>query len=89
MLGSSKESGSTATILKEIVDVFTNSGIETEVIHLRNAKINFCTGCKVCYDTGKCILTDDMDGIIKKIQDSKIVVISSPSYWGDVTPQMK
>ncbi|MDR3001262.1 MAG: NAD(P)H-dependent oxidoreductase [Fibromonadaceae bacterium] len=32
---------------------------------------------------------DDMNKIIAKIYESDIIIMASPSYWGDVTGQMK
>ena len=89
ILGSPKESGNTATIVKEIVGVFESHNIVTKTISLGAVDIKFCVGCKNCYQTGKCIHNDDVNEIVEYIFDSDIVLIASPSYWGDVTAQMK
>lgn len=89
VLGSPKANGNTATILKEVSQIIENSGVETVIFNLGQAQIGFCTGCKICDKTGICIQRDDMDTIIDSIYNSDIVIIASPSYWGDVTGQMK
>ena len=89
IVGSPKENGSSAIIVKEIAGIFETSGIDTKIISLGAADINFCTGCKSCYQAGNCVHNDGMDEIIKDIYDSEIVVVASPSYWGDVTAQLK
>jgi multimeric flavodoxin WrbA len=75
--------------LNAVVSELENSGIETEIIRLGDAKIGFCTGCKTCDKTGECVQHDDMGRIMSKIYAADIVVVASPSYWGDVTAQMK
>ena len=69
--------------------MFESNGITTKTISLGSADIKFCVGCKSCYQTGKCIHNDGMIEIIECIFDSDIILIASPSYWGDVTAQMK
>ncbi|MDR0839167.1 MAG: flavodoxin family protein [Oscillospiraceae bacterium] len=89
ILGSPKANGNTAAILNEAVAVLENSGVDTRLVRLGEAKIGFCVGCKTCEQTGKCVRNDDMNQIIRDIYEADIVILASPSYWGDVTAQMK
>ncbi|MDR0905152.1 MAG: flavodoxin family protein [Oscillospiraceae bacterium] len=89
ILGSPKTNGNTAAILKATVNVIENSGIDTKIVCLGETKIGFCIGCKVCGETGICVQNDDMNQIIRDIYEADIVMLASPSYWGDVTAQMK
>lgn len=43
----------------------------------------------VCARTGQCIQRDDMDLLIADLLIADVVVMASPSYWGDVTAQLK
>jgi multimeric flavodoxin WrbA len=46
-------------------------------------------GCKSCYKTGICVHNDDVAKIVQEICAAQLVIIASPSYWGDVTAQLK
>lgn len=85
---SPKNSGATQEILKIIqsqipLDVFS------EIVCLGDLSINYCIGDKSCYDTCTCILKDDMEILLNKIDNSDILIISAPSYWADVPGQFK
>jgi len=89
ILGSPRSDGSTATILEKITDIFKERGIEVTRYDLGKANIGYCLGCMTCANDEKCVQRDDMDIISSCIVESDIVMIASPSYWGDVTGQMK
>jgi len=65
------------------------AGFESEIEILDNCRINFCKGCKQCETDLRCVQKDDMDRIIENIKNADLLVLASPSYWGDVTAQMK
>ena len=89
VLGSPKAKGNTATIISEIARALEANNIQTSLHHLSELKIEYCCGCKSCDKTGKCVQNDDVQKIIEDIFDSQLVIVASPSYWGDVTGQMK
>ena len=41
------------------------------------------------YIDGKCIQNDDVEQMVINILTADIVLIATPSYWGDVTGQLK
>ena len=89
ILGSPKPNGNTATILNEIERPFKEHGIGVVRYCLGECKINYCTGCVSCFKDGQCVQNDDVQIIINDLLESNLVIIASPSYWGDVTGQMK
>ena len=89
ILGSPKPRGNTAAILSEIERPLNESGAEVVRYCLGECDIHYCTGCKSCYESGKCIHNDDVQTIIGELAGSDLVIVASPSYWGDVTGQMK
>ncbi len=56
---------------------------------LDEMNINYCKGCRECEKSLKCVQRDDMDILSEAIIESDFVLLASPSYWGDVTGQMK
>jgi multimeric flavodoxin WrbA len=87
--GSPKTEGSTITVLKLLEKELCQLGFSTEIEILDQCKIGFCKGCKKCESDLKCIQSDDMDRIIENIKTTDLLVLASPSYWGDITAQMK
>ena len=89
ILGSPKPNGNTAKILNEIERPLKEKGIDVVRYCLGECKINYCTGCVSCFKDGQCVQNDDVKVIIDDLFESNLVIIASPSYWGDVTGQMK
>lgn len=89
IIGSPNENGSTAYVVDRIIDGMRTAGIDVERYVLGNLAINYCTGCRECEITRKCVQRDDMDRLIDGILASDAVLLASPSYWADVTGQMK
>jgi Multimeric flavodoxin WrbA len=89
IVGSPKSNGTTACVTDKIIEGLELSHIEVKKYVLGQMDIRYCKGCKTCYETKKCIQQDDMDIIIKDLCAADIVLIASPSYWGDVTGQLK
>lgn len=89
IIGSPKPNGSTACVTDKIIEGMKRNNINVKKYVLGEMNINYCKGCMKCYKTKKCIQNDDMNIIINDLTQADIVVISSPSYWGDVTGQLK
>ncbi|MCK5758406.1 MAG: flavodoxin family protein [Clostridiales bacterium] len=87
--GSPRNFGSTSILLEKVRQGLIRSDYETTVYCLGDMNINYCKGCKHCYDTGECIINDDMQIIMETLASADIVVLGTPSYWGAVTGQMK
>lgn len=87
--GSPKTDGSTITVLRRLEEELRRVGFETDVEILDRCAIGFCRGCKKCEVDLTCVQRDDMDRIIERMKRADLLVLASPSYWGDVTAQMK
>jgi multimeric flavodoxin WrbA len=87
--GSPRKRGNTYLIANQIMEGLKSNGIMTKEINLSEFTIKYCTGCKNCEKTGDCIIQDDVPHIISAIDQSDIIIIGSPSYWGDITGQLK
>lgn len=90
--GSPHLNGNTAVIIREVFRQLEKSGIETEMVQLGGAAIRGCTGCGVCFNAknGLCTMQDDrINGIIRKAAQADGIILGSPVYFADVTPEMK
>ena len=79
--GSPKPNGNTAHALREMADIFTQEGIEAEIIHIGNQDIRGCIACGSCGKTGKCVFDDAVNTIAPKFEAADGIVIGSPVYY--------
>ena len=79
--GSPKANGCTFTALNEMIEVFNNEGIETELIHIGNKEIRGCVGCAHCKANGKCVFDDIVNETAKKFERADGLVVGSPVYY--------
>lgn len=80
--GSPKAEGCTATALDEMVRVFNEEGVETEVIHVGNKSIRGCVSCGYCEKGEGCVVKDLVNEVSAKLKDADGLVVGSPVYYG-------
>lgn len=86
---SPRKNGNSDTLCNEFAKGAKESGNNVEKIFLADKKINFCTACENCYNIGKCVQKDDANDIIEKIIKSDIIVLSTPTYFYNMSGQLK
>ena len=79
--GSPHPNGCTATALKEMIVVFEQLGVETELVQVGNQDIRGCISCGSCYQAGKCVFNDLVNEIAPKFEAADGLVIGSPVYY--------
>ena len=79
--GSPHANGCTATALNEMIKVFQEEGIETELIHVGNKSIRGCISCNRCSETGKCVFDDLVNEVAPKFAEADGLVVGSPVYY--------
>jgi len=65
------------------------AGHLAEKIFLKDKKINYCTGCGVCFKTHQCVQKDDMAEILEKMIFADAIVMATPVYFYTMNAQMK
>lgn len=65
--------------------------IDFETVFLSDYRLEFCLGCKLCFDKGEghCPLKDDRDILLEKLERSDGIILATPSYAFQVTGRMK
>lgn len=90
--GSPREDGNTSILLKRVLDELEKEGVETELVQLGGRKISGCTACFTCAENQdqRCSVTDDVtNGCIEKMLAADGMILGSPTYFTDVTAEMK
>ncbi len=90
--GSPRKDGNTSILIRHILAELEKEGIETETIQLGGMKIHGCTACGKCFENRdrRCVFDDDMvNACIEKMCNADGIILGSPVYFLDVTPEMK
>lgn len=84
LISGSNRLGNTEYILNKI-----NESINSEIILLKNKKIEFCKGCLACHYNDKCIIDDDINDLIDVLVGADLIVFGVPNYFDNVTGLFK
>ncbi|ADG13485.1 NADPH-dependent FMN reductase [Methanocaldococcus infernus ME] len=87
--GSPRAEGNTTYLVKLALEEAKKLGAEVEFISLAGKELNPCIACNKCKETGKCIIEDDVEDILKKMLEADGIILGSPVYFGGVTAQLK
>ena len=90
--GSPHAEGNTATVLRVALEALEGKGISTELVQIGG---RFLHGCRACYrctelKNGHCVFDDDLaNTCIDKMIEADGIIIGSPTYFADITPETK
>ena len=90
--GSARKDGNTAILIKHVFQELEKEGIETEMIQLAGSSIRGCIACQKCFENKdqRCAVTSDIvNDCIDKMLSSEGIILGSPTYFADVTSEMK
>ena len=79
--GSPRKHGNTSLALNEMVRIFEEEGIETEVVQVGNQAVRGCMACNYCQTNGKCVFDDVVNELAPKFEVADGLVIASPVYY--------
>lgn len=65
--------------------------LDFEYVFLSEYHLEFCQGCKLCFDKGEefCPLKDDRNVLLEKMEHSDGVIFATPNYAFQVSARMK
>ena len=90
--GSARKDGNTALLLGHVLEELSKEGIRTELVQLAGMEIRGCTACMKCFANRdrRCAVTGDaVNGLIEKMDAADGILLGSPTYFTDVTSEMK
>jgi multimeric flavodoxin WrbA len=90
--GSARRDGNTAILVKHVFTELEKKGIETELVQLARKDIRGCIVCYKCFtnqDKQCSVKNDAVNECINKMLDADGIILASPTYFTDVTTEMK
>jgi multimeric flavodoxin WrbA len=89
LYGSPRKNGNTDLLLAEFVRGARENGGLIHEIFLRDHTFMPCIECGACYETGLCILKDDMEIIYPHLGDSPVICLAAPIFFYNVNAGTK
>ena len=85
------KNGIVSTLVKTVLDGAKYAGLDVSYYNLYDLNISPCKGCFACRkEEGKgCVIQDDMQILFDEINAADVLVLGSPTYWANVSSQMK
>jgi putative sterol carrier protein/Pyruvate/2-oxoacid:ferredoxin oxidoreductase delta subunit len=87
------KASSTYHMLKPLLEGMEEAGAETELIHIRELKLEVCIGCYICWvhTPGECIHNDKdrMAAVLESFNTADLVVFGTPLYHFTMSGIMK
>ncbi len=90
--GSPRKDGNTALMIEAVFEELRKEGVETELVHVARGPVRGCKGCLTCAKklNRRCVVDDDIvNECIEKMIDADGIILGSPTYFTDVTAEMK
>jgi multimeric flavodoxin WrbA len=90
--GSARADGNTAILIKYVFKGLGKEGFETEMIQLAGKSMHGCIACYKCFankDRQCAVKNDFLNECLAKMADADSIVLGSPTYFSDVTSEMK
>lgn len=90
--GSPRKDGNTFILINKVFQELEKEGIETEIVQLSEKEIHGCIACYKCIENKdkRCAVKNDAaNDYIEKMVDADGILLGSPVYFIDVTPEMK
>ena len=79
--GSPRIDGNTSIAIDELLSIFDQEGVETEVVRVGNMDIRGCIACNSCSRTGKCVFDDVVNELAPKFEEADGLIVASPVYY--------
>lgn len=90
LIGSPRKNSNSAAIAARFNETAASLGAQVETVVLNNLKYQGCQGCLACKTTSdKCVLKDDLAGVLESLKTADVIVMALPVYCSDVPGQVK
>jgi multimeric flavodoxin WrbA len=90
--GSPRKGGNTEALLRAVLEPLDAAGWETKFIQVGGQKIRGCMACWKCMENRdrQCAIKKDVfNAVVADMLDADALILGSPTYFTDVTAEMK
>jgi multimeric flavodoxin WrbA len=92
--GSARKHGNTTEMLHQVIEGAKSVGAETEFVNLFDLNYKDCISCYACKlknskSFGHCMVDDELKPLLECIEQSDVIVLGSPIYFGNLSGQMR
>jgi len=90
--GSPRPGGNTEILLKKVLEPLAAAGWSTEYLKVGGQPVRGCMACFKCWEKKnlRCVIVQDtMNEFLEKIYEADAVILGSPTYFADVSTEMK
>jgi multimeric flavodoxin WrbA len=84
--------GNTDRLIRTVLGVLEDEGIDTHIVHIGGKTLHGCTACMRCRErqNERCAIeTDQINEYIQLMKEADGIIIGSPTYFADITPEAK
>lgn len=82
---SPRKNGNTMLLLEEALRGAQQEGAEIDLFSVAGKKIEHCDGCRTCWKTGICQITDEMQPLFPLIAEADGIIYGTPVYASSMT----
>ncbi len=90
IIGSPRKNGNTEILVDQVIaGCRSRTEVELEKVLVADKRIDYCTGCLTCImpspGTGRCVLEDDMAGLLENMKKSDSFIFGTPNHMRTIT----
>ena len=90
IIGSPRKGGNTEIMVDRVIEgCKSKAEVEVNKFFIVDKKIDYCTGCMTCVfpppGTKKCVIQDDMAGILEEMRESDAYIFGTPNHMHTIT----
>jgi len=92
--GSRNPKGQTARAAEALAEGLKSGGAAVQIVYLAPMRIERCRQCDeagwgLCRKEGRCVIEDDLAGLVEKMRGADAVAFATPVYFGDIAESLK
>ena len=90
LLGSPRKNGNSTAMANAFLEQAAQLGAETQIFALNKLTFKGCQGCYGCKGRSEtCVVKDGLAPVLEGLSQADIWVVSSPTYFGQISGQLK
>lgn len=89
IVGSPRKKANTDLLVEKALEGVKATGLEVQKFYLNDMEIKPCQYCNYCRKHGSCYIKDDMGILYSAIEQSRGLIVGTPTFYGDISAQTK